>query len=347
MQWTGWPRVKIEVPDRDGSTPTREVEAIAPFIISASRSTDIPAFHGDWFIERLRQGYARWVNPWNRKSTYVSFVNARAFIFWSKNPAPFIPCLREMDLLGLRYILMFTLNDYEAEGLEPRVPPIADRIRTFRAVSRLAGKGRVAWRWDPLLLSGSIDVGELLDRIGKVGDAVAPFTDRMIISFISIARYPRVERNLQNRGFGDVREFTPGEKLELARGLADLNRRWNLDISTCAGERDLTRYGIGPGHCISRRQLLRELGDDGVLRDFLGAGEPTGRDAPLPPHLKDRGQRRECGCVVSKDIGEYSTCPHLCAYCYANSSAARVGKRSAAWKELAEKGIFGDSISGD
>ena len=33
------------------------VLAQMPVIVSASRSTDIPAFYADWFMERLRAGY--------------------------------------------------------------------------------------------------------------------------------------------------------------------------------------------------------------------------------------------------------------------------------------------------
>lgn len=39
------------------------VEMQAPVIVSASRSTDIPAFYADWFFYRLQKGYSAWTNP--------------------------------------------------------------------------------------------------------------------------------------------------------------------------------------------------------------------------------------------------------------------------------------------
>ena len=361
MRWHGWPRVRLSIPDRgerernapDGqdipTSSSREVEAIAPLVISASRSTDIPAFYGDWFMERLRRGYAKWINPWNGAPLYVSFQNVRIFVFWSKNPEPFLPHLAELARLGYPYLVLFTLNDYEPEGMEPNLPPLEDRIRTFKAVSRMAGRNRVGWRWDPLLLSDSLHLQGLLDRIRQVGDAIAPFTERMIFSFIDIARYPGVARNLRNRGFGDVREFSPAGELELGAGIQELNRSWGLAISACGEERDFSDFGIGPGQCISRGHLLKQFGDDPVLRQFL---DPSGR--PVPPEtgnrfhpakfLKDPGQRRSCGCVVSKDIGQYATCPHLCAYCYANSNEGNVRRRYDTHMARARQGIFGESI---
>lgn len=35
------------------------VSAAAPVLVSASRSTDIPAFYADWFFHRLREGVFR------------------------------------------------------------------------------------------------------------------------------------------------------------------------------------------------------------------------------------------------------------------------------------------------
>ena len=42
-----------------------QVLAQAPVVVSASRSTDIPAFYCDWFFHRLKVGYSAWTNPFN------------------------------------------------------------------------------------------------------------------------------------------------------------------------------------------------------------------------------------------------------------------------------------------
>ena len=64
MSWS-----KIQIKQNDGKL----VDAQAPVIISASRSTDIPAFYSDWFINRLKAGYVKWKNPFNGVYLYVSF----------------------------------------------------------------------------------------------------------------------------------------------------------------------------------------------------------------------------------------------------------------------------------
>ena len=48
-----------------------------PMIVSASRSTDIPAFYADWFFHRLKVGYSAWTNPLNGMKGYVSYTNTR------------------------------------------------------------------------------------------------------------------------------------------------------------------------------------------------------------------------------------------------------------------------------
>ena len=55
--------------------------------------------------------------------------------------------------MGFRqYYFQFTLNDYVREGLEPNVPPVAERIDTFKRLADRVGKERVIWRFDPLML---------------------------------------------------------------------------------------------------------------------------------------------------------------------------------------------------
>ena len=350
MKWKGWERVPLHIPDPAVNKGTKTMEAIAPVIISASRSTDIPAFYGDWFMARLQVGYIKWKSPFGGNPVYVSFEKTRVFVFWSKNPAPFLPHLATLDRLGYRYYFLFTLNDYNAEGLENRVPCCKERIETFIRLSRRIGKGRVVWRFDPLILSDRITVADLLQKIRGIGDRIAPFTERMVFSFVDIKKYGKVQRNLNADGFTGVREFTDEEVAEFCTGLAVLNERWGLIITTCGEQRDLSQYGIGRGQCVSYDLMAKEFSDDAGLMHLLHPSCQQTLSTSLQKTdsaciLKDPGQRNTCRCIVSKDIGQYSTCMHLCAYCYANSSSAIVRRNYAQYCEEMDRGIFYDAIT--
>lgn len=333
-----------EVHYTPGSLTT--IDAIAPVIISASRSTDIPALYGDWFMERLKRGFITWTSPFNGRVLPVSFAKARVFVFWSKNPRPFFPALKELMGEGRQFIVLYTLNDYEAEGLEPGVPPLGDRIRTFTNLSSMIGKRRLTWRFDPLLLSDTLTVEGLLERIGTIGDRIADHAGRLVISFIDIDTYPRVRRNLASAGVSGIREFSGEEIRQFASGLSQLNQEWGLEIRACGEAVDLSRYGIYKGECISLDLLAKEFTCDPVLMEFLRP--PAGPDnlAKRKRDLKDPGQRGRCGCMVSKDIGCYSTCIHGCRYCYATSSQARAEKNYRKYCDDKDRGIFHPGIIG-
>jgi hypothetical protein len=349
MKWKGWDRIALDIPAPGGAGGTVPVDALAPLIISASRSTDIPAFYGDWFRERLKEGYVRWKSPFGGKPDYVSFAKARVFAFWSKNPAPFFPVLDVLDRAGYGYFFLFTLNDYDAERLEPNVPSVDERIETFIRLSERIGRGRVVWRFDPLILSDCITVQDLLEKIRRIGDRIAPYTERLVFSFVDIMKYAKVRRNLVAGGFSGVREFTDDEVREFCTGLADLNHWWGLTLSACAERRDLTSYGVGRGQCINYDLLLSEFGTDPALREFLLPGQRAlTADGTVPDpslSIRDPGQRSTCRCVAAKDIGQYSTCMHLCAYCYANTSPATAARNYSRYVMDHHRGLFHDSIT--
>ena len=131
-------------------------DTLHPAIVSASRETDLPAFYSDWFVSRLREGWCEWKNTYSGTIHKVSFDKMRMIVFWSKNPKPLLERLDEVEALGFRqYYFQFTLNDYVREELEPNVPPVAERINTFKRLADRIGKERVIWRFDPLMLGSA------------------------------------------------------------------------------------------------------------------------------------------------------------------------------------------------
>ncbi len=289
---------KVKLTLRDGTI----VDAQAPLIVSASRATDIPAFYAQWFFERLEEGYARWRNPYNGKDSYVSFEQTRFIVFWSKNPEPLIQFLPRLKERNIGCYVQFTLNDYEAEGLEPRVPALSRRIETFKRIVDTLGAGSAVWRFDPLMLTDKISADDLLRKIDNIASRLRGYAEKLVFSFADISSYRKVGRNLTAAGV-NYHEWTEDEMIDFGRRLSALNLP--LTLSTCAEKADLSQFGITHNRCIDPDLICR------LSPELI----------PQIAQLKtDKGQRPLCACITSKDIGTYNTCPHGCLYCYANTT---------------------------
>ncbi|MGN0080596.1 MAG: DUF1848 family protein, partial [Bacteroides fragilis] len=216
------------------------------------------------------------------------------------------PILQEK---GIGFYIQFTLNDYDAEQLEPGVPRLAERIDTFKRIVDEQGLGSVVWRFDPLILTDKISEELLLHKISAIAEQLKGYTKKLVFSFADIIGYRSVARNLRAASI-DFREWDTETMLTFARRLADM--RLPFRLATCAEAIDLEEFGIEHNRCIDPELIACRAPDDAELQSFLQRAK------------SDSGQRKLCGCILSKDIGAYNTCPHLCRYCYANYSPQMV-----------------------
>lgn len=269
-------------------------------IISASRRTDIPAFHAKWMMNRLREGFAYVRNPFNaRQVSKVSLAraNAEAIVFWTKNAGNMLPCLDELEGMGYRYLFQYTLTPY-GRNIEPGL----DKRRAMEAFLQLAGwigKGRVIWRYDPILLTDEWTAEKHVRMFEKMCARMEGATERCVISFVDL--YASVRRRAPEIAAPDEREMR-----QLAREIAGMARAHGMVPSACAETIDLSSEGIEPRGCIDQRDMESLLG------------------VPISA-VKDAAQRTACRCIKSVDIGAYDTCAHDCVYCYAKTGKGTAG----------------------
>jgi len=281
-------------------------------IISASRRTDIPRFYSEWFMNRIRAGWCEVPNPLNyNQLSYVSLKteDVDAIVFWSKNPAPMLVHLDELDGRGFRYYFQFSLNNYP-RVLEPHVASLEQRIHTFRKIANRLGPRSVVWRYDPIIVSNRTEPEFHLENFSKIAAALRGFTYRVMVSLVDY--YKKTDRRLsklETEGFKFDKEAVNSRIVwDLLEGLAEIARNNEIEIFTCAEERDFSEAGVPAGRCIDG-ELMRELWS-------------------LQGHTKkDPTQRAACLCVVSKDIGMNDTCVHGCPYCYSTRNLAIAKRR--------------------
>jgi DNA repair photolyase len=262
-------------------------------IISASRRTDIPAFFGKWFQERLKEGFVEVRNPYNPdlvKRVSLKSGDVDCYVFWTRNPKPF---LKTLPLLhDCPYYFLFTLTPYDPD-LEPEVPPKSTIISTFKRLSDHIGKERVIWRYDPIIYSGTMDTLYHIKMFERLAKALKGHTTKCVISFLTF--YRKAMRKLKDF---PVRQPEPEEITDLLQSMTQIGHENGVEITSCASEIPLEKYGVNPNRCI-----------DNLLVSRLTRKEIS--------YIKDKNQRGPCGCHESTDIGTYNTCRYGCLYCYA------------------------------
>ncbi|WP_054030898.1 DUF1848 family protein [Desulfatitalea tepidiphila] len=294
------PWEKAIITDAEGG----ETEVDAPYIISATRRSDIPNYFSDDFMNALRQGHVSFKHM-GRDYT-VSFEKTRFIVFWTKNPEPLLQHLNEIDRMGIEYYFNYTLNDYDALKLEPHIPPLAQRIATFRSLSCLIGKQRVVWRFDPLILADKISRQDLVDKVAAIMQNVAGYTEKLVISFLDPEKY-EAKTKLKKAGI-NTQEFSQEDKLFICNAIVQMANQHGIQLATCAeGSSALSAdYRIIQNKCVDD-DLIRSTSTNADLLSFLDKIKG----------LSDAGQRTLCRCIPSYDVGSQGTCKNCCLYCYA------------------------------
>jgi hypothetical protein len=278
-------------------------------IISASRRTDIPAFYAEWFINRIRAGYCTVPNPFNRQQiSKVSLLpeDVDVIVFWTRNPKPIFPYLDELDQRGFRYFFQYTILGYPRE-FDTKGPGRESAIATFRELAARVGPDRVIWRYDPIVFSEITGANYHRENYALIAAALNGCTKHSVISLLDM--YAKIRKRIDQlnlKGLG-IMEYdgTPSPRFnDLMHALTSTANQNGMQLQSCAEELDLAIYGICPGKCI----------DDEYIQTTFGI--EVG-------HQKDPGQRKACGCVVSRDIGMYESCLFGCQYCYATGNFER------------------------
>lgn len=271
-------------------------------IISASRRTDIPAFYSEWFINRLKEGFAYAKNPMNPKQISKISLNkdvVDCIVFWTKNARPMLGQLDKIRDMGYQYYFQFTITPYD-RSVEKHLDDKAKIIETFKELSEKIGEQRLIWRYDPVIVNDSYSTEYHLDSFYKICSSLNGYTSKCIFSFVDL--YSKMRKS--SKGIVE-KEINSENMNKIAQGFSEISKRNQMKLETCSEEIDLSKYGIGHTSCIDKK----------TIEDIIGYSINA---------KKSQGQRQYCECIESIEIGAYDCCSHGCIYCYATSNMNKV-----------------------
>ncbi len=273
---------------RFGKGPAEPDNPESIMIYSASRRTDMPAFFPDELAGRVKR---------SRK--------LEAIVFWTKDIRNLA---RHPDLsriaVSVPSIVQYTVTGLAGGRWEPHVPPLADQMDALVELASRLPNGAVQWRFDPVIPSP-----DLLDRFrrmkGRLESALGQL-DGVTVSFPDPYRHAVARAAAAGMAWPAVELERKKEIVALlAEEFFPLPPGEPAPIRLCCQPELLELPCVRQAHCI-----------DGALFEKLYA-------LPLGGLPRDDGQRAQCGCTLSTDIGSYDMrCGHGCVYCYARRGEA-------------------------
>ena len=267
-------------------------------IINTGARTDTVQYYSQWLLNRFREGYVLVRNPlFPSKVTRYELDPEKVdcVVFCSKNYRPILGRINEITDRFNTYFY-YTITAY-GKDIEPGVPSIDESMETLIELSSKAGRGRIAWRYDPVLLTEAYTIDRHLNTFWRMAEKLFPYIDRCIFSFVEM--YRKLERNMP-----ELIPLTAEDKRTIAEGLGRIAVENGIYIQTCGTDEDYAEYGIHRSGCMTLDILGRANGVE--FRN-----------------LKHKGMRQGCHCIESRDIGAYDTCLNRCRYCYANTDPDR------------------------
>lgn len=276
-------------------------------IVSASYKTDIPAFYGRWFLNRLDAGFCMMVNPYSGKSLRVDLTRPAVdgFVFWTKNLGPFLGALDGVAERGFPFVVQHSVTGLPG-ALERSVPDWRVTVAHLAGVRDRWGPRAAVWRYDPIILTDATPASWHRATFAALAQALRGVTDEVTASFLQ--PYRKTARNLAAAGIG-WRDPGAEEKRALLADLAEIAALEGMSLTLCAQPELVGAPGVSAARCVDAERL----------------SDVAGR----PLAAREKGNRPGCLCAESRDIGDYDSCPHGCVYCYAVADRAAAQRRFA------------------
>lgn len=262
-------------------------------IVNVGGRTDIVNYYSEWLMNRIKEGFAYSRNPLfqnNVSKISLKLEDVDCLMFCSKNYKPMMKYMEEIND-KYRIICHYTITAYDRD-VEPNVPSIDESIKTLVELSKIVGKEKVLWRYDPILLTKKYTTEKHLETFEYMAKQIAPYVQRCIFSFVEM--YKKLDYNMP-----EIIPFTEDDKIKILKGIGEISKKYNLYTQTCGTDENNEKYGIHVSGCTTPE----------ILEQANNVKYKTVKAKPM---------RKGCHCIPSRDIGAYDTCLNGCKYCYAN-----------------------------